>query len=70
MELEATNDDNQKEENDDLGKVDEAESENLRQKHFMRRTLLLGIAYSANTGGTGVVTGTSPNLVLMAILQE
>ncbi|XP_064082050.1 Na(+)/citrate cotransporter-like isoform X4 [Macrobrachium nipponense] len=50
--------------------IDAANAEVFRQRHIMRRTLLLGVAYSANVGGTGVVTGTSPNLVLMAVLQD
>lgn len=50
--------------------IDAANAEVFRQRHIMRRALLLGVAYSANVGGTGVVTGTSPNLVLMAVLQD
>ena len=36
----------------------------------MRKALLISVAYSANIGGTGVVTGTGPNIILMAILDE
>ena len=36
----------------------------------LRQALLLGVAYSANVGGTGVITGTSPNLVLMGFYSE
>lgn len=30
----------------------------------------LGLAYAANIGGTGVVTGTGPNLVLISTLKR
>ena len=36
----------------------------------MKKALMLSVAYSANIGGTGVVTGTGPNLVFMATLNE
>lgn len=36
----------------------------------MRLSLMLSVAYSANIGGTGVVTGTTPNLILMAQLER
>ena len=36
----------------------------------MRKALFISVAYSANIGGTGVVTGTGPNIVLMGILDE
>lgn len=35
----------------------------------LRLAMLLSVAYSANIGGTGVVTGTAPNMVLMSQLQ-
>ncbi|CAG0898097.1 unnamed protein product [Cyprideis torosa] len=35
-----------------------------------RRILLCSIAYSANVGGTGALTGTGPNLVLKGLLDE
>lgn len=44
--------------------------EGLTAATQLRRSLLLGVAYSANIGGTGVITGTSPNLVVMAVLSE
>lgn len=69
-ELCATNADNHKEETEDGVELQEVNKEIVAQRNHMRRALLLGIAYSANIGGTGVVTGTSPNLVLMAILQD
>lgn len=36
----------------------------------MRLALMLSVAYSANLCGTGVVTGTVPNLILMSELEE
>ena len=32
-----------------------------------RKMLLLAVAYAANIGGTGVITGSPPNLVLPAV---
>ncbi|XP_066951672.1 solute carrier family 13 member 2-like isoform X1 [Macrobrachium rosenbergii] len=40
------------------------------ERDLMARALLLGVAYSSNTGGTGVVTGTAPNLVMMSVLEN
>ncbi|XP_018018962.1 solute carrier family 13 member 5 isoform X2 [Hyalella azteca] len=52
-------------------KEDNDEEEELTKMGAqMRKTLLLAVAYSANIGGTGVVTGTTPNLILMANLEE
>ena len=39
-----------------------------RRKH--RNLLLLSIAYSANIGGTGVITGSPPNLLVLSELPE
>ncbi|KAG8183897.1 hypothetical protein JTE90_002465 [Oedothorax gibbosus] len=36
----------------------------------LHKTLLLSVAYSANCGGTGTLTGTSPNLILKGFLEE
>ena len=35
----------------------------------MRKALLLSVAYSANIGGTGVVTATGTNMILMVLLE-
>ncbi|XP_068207337.1 Na(+)/citrate cotransporter-like isoform X1 [Palaemon carinicauda] len=68
--IERNNHETEKDDTVTDAEVDAANEEIFRQRHIMRRALLLGIAYSANVGGTGVVTGTSPNLVLMAVLQD
>jgi len=34
------------------------------------KVYMMGVAYSSNIGGTGVITGTNPNLVLLGILTE
>ncbi|KAF2367835.1 Solute carrier family 13, partial [Trinorchestia longiramus] len=49
---------------------DEEEDELTLTGRQMRKALLLAVAYSANIGGTGVVTGTSPNLILLENLSE
>ena len=36
----------------------------------VRQTLLLSIAYAANIGGTGTLTGTGTNLILQGLLEE
>ncbi|GBM04099.1 hypothetical protein AVEN_131813-1, partial [Araneus ventricosus] len=36
----------------------------------LKVTLLLGVNYAANVGGTGTIIGTTPNLVLMTVLQK
>ncbi|KFM81665.1 Solute carrier family 13 member 3, partial [Stegodyphus mimosarum] len=42
-----------------------------KMKHEVLRTaLLLSVAYSANCGGTGTITGTSPNMILKGFLEE
>jgi len=46
------------------------ESEENIKEETQRNFLLLGIAIAANIGGTGVITGTPPNLVVPDILQK
>ncbi|XP_071033528.1 Na(+)/citrate cotransporter isoform X2 [Parasteatoda tepidariorum] len=36
----------------------------------LHMALLLSIAYSANCGGTGTITGTSPNMILKGFIEE
>lgn len=46
------------------------DKENDLTEETQRNFLLLGIAIAANIGGTGVITGTPPNLVVPDILQK
>jgi len=46
------------------------EKEDDLKEETQRNFLLLGIAIAANIGGTGVITGTPPNLVVPDILQK
>lgn len=36
----------------------------------VRQTLLLSVAYAANCGGTGTLTGTGTNLILQGLVEE
>lgn len=36
----------------------------------VRQTLLLSVAYAANIGGTGTLTGTGTNLILQGLIEE
>ena len=50
---------------EDVQPIDQAQQENRRKIKVM---IYLSIAYAANTGGTGTLTGTGPNLVLKGIV--
>ena len=41
----------------------------LKKKRKVRVMIYLSVAYAANTGGTGTLTGTGPNLVLKGMLS-
>jgi len=41
-----------------------------RDQESRRNLMLLACAYSANIGGTGVITGTPPNLVVLSTLND
>ena len=41
-----------------------------RDQEARRNLMLLACAYSANIGGTGVITGTPPNLVVLSTLND
>merc|ERR1712110_585665 len=41
-----------------------------REQEARRNLMLLACAYSANIGGTGVITGTPPNLVVLSTLND
>ncbi|TRY78487.1 hypothetical protein TCAL_06174 [Tigriopus californicus] len=45
------------------------DGDSKRSREF-RKMLLLSVAYSANIGGTGTMTGSTPNLALMGFLEK
>ena len=49
---------------------DDADDDDKSRSEIQRNFLLMGIAISSNIGGTGVVTGTPPNLVAPDILMK
>jgi len=48
----------------------EEEERKSKKSSASRNILLLSTAYAANIGGTGVITGSPPNLVVLADLQK
>ena len=49
----------------DGGQISEKRSAEVERQ---RNLLLLAVAYSANIGGTGVITGSPPNLVVPEVI--
>ena len=47
---------------------DADEGFNRKNKRRVRIMIYLSVAYAANTGGTGTLTGTGPNLVLKGMI--
>ncbi|XP_049270639.1 solute carrier family 13 member 2 isoform X2 [Rhipicephalus sanguineus] len=47
-----------------------ADSEDSFRQKVVRTTMLLSVAYSANIGGTGSLTGTGSNLVLKGLMDD
>ena len=44
--------------------------ENKKPSEVSRNYLLLACAYASNIGGTGVITGSPPNLVVLSVLNK
>jgi len=64
-----TMDQHEEEEMDDMREGNDRNKRELSKRGFVRRQeLLLSVAYAANVGGTAVVTGSPPNLVLPNVL--
>ena len=50
----------------DGGKISDKRAAEVEKQ---RNLLLMAVAYSANIGGTGVITGSPPNLVVPEVKQ-
>lgn len=48
----------------------DSEQDGNKQKRILRIALLMSVMVAADIGGTGVVTGTGPNMVLLSLLKE
>ena len=48
----------------------EKEQERSKSSEVTRNFLLLSVAYASNIGGTGVITGSPPNLVVLNVLDS
>jgi len=46
------------------------EAKRSKSQEVMRNFLLLAVAYASNIGGTGVITGSPPNLVVLDVLDQ
>ncbi|XP_069980540.1 Na(+)/citrate cotransporter [Penaeus vannamei] len=51
------------------GKCEEKRGD-AQEDHSMRMMIYFSIMYAADVGGTGVITGTGPNMVLKAVLED
>lgn len=57
-------------ETNSTGTVQSEELDSDSRRRAVRTTMLLSVAYAANIGGTGSLTGTGPNLVLKGLMDE
>ena len=48
---------------------EEQEKKRAKKRRTIRVMIYLSVAYAANVGGTGTLTGTGPNLVLKGMLS-
>ncbi|GBN89544.1 Sodium-dependent low-affinity dicarboxylate transporter 1 [Araneus ventricosus] len=55
---------------EEIGKINNTIKERNDKFAALKVTLLLGVSYAANIGGTGTIIGTTPNLILMTLLQK
>ncbi|GBN52481.1 Solute carrier family 13 member 5, partial [Araneus ventricosus] len=55
---------------EEIGKINNTIKERNDKFAALKVTLLLGVSYASNIGGTGTIIGSTPNLVLMTLLQK